>query len=400
MHWPFSPIGLVKNEKGNGTGTLIGSNIVLTCAHNVYDNKKNINYKNLIFYPAINGPFNHGETRVKSVYFPNDYKSNKDSVEDYALLILENHIGDQFGHMGIHCSNPKNLKGKKYKLYGYPHDKVEDLIGSYEMWGMEGYVKYNEKTTLLEYKIDTYFGQSGSGIFYEDEDGCFIVGVHVLGDQIYNNGVFINVERFSQILEWIVKATGSEPMTYKSYLNFRFRELGIKGLKYLIDNNDFSKVIKLNLGDNELNDEAMKLFSKGNFVNLNSLDLGGNKLGSDGLKNLKKTKFTNNLQKLNLEKNAIGDYGVSELSEIKFFNLIEIDLSRNNISFLGFYIILNANWSNLEVLKLNENYIGDDGLLLPRKNSYKLKELQIKNNNIINKDLAQRKLKNVQKLVI
>jgi len=38
-----------------GTGTLIGPNLVVTCAHNVYDRDRKQVKTDLAFYPALNG---------------------------------------------------------------------------------------------------------------------------------------------------------------------------------------------------------------------------------------------------------------------------------------------------------------------------------------------------------
>ena len=49
MKYPYSAIGLVIGKEGSsascGTGSLIGPNIVLTCAHNCYSNTTKAKYQ-------------------------------------------------------------------------------------------------------------------------------------------------------------------------------------------------------------------------------------------------------------------------------------------------------------------------------------------------------------------
>lgn len=55
--YPYCSIGLVFTPFGTGTGCLVGRNIVLTCAHNCYNEKKKKKEeaKNLSFWPGLNG---------------------------------------------------------------------------------------------------------------------------------------------------------------------------------------------------------------------------------------------------------------------------------------------------------------------------------------------------------
>jgi V8-like Glu-specific endopeptidase len=43
------------SQSGNATGTIISNDLVLTCAHAIYNPIKKTYYKNLRFYPGANG---------------------------------------------------------------------------------------------------------------------------------------------------------------------------------------------------------------------------------------------------------------------------------------------------------------------------------------------------------
>ena len=72
-----------------GSGYLIGPKIVLTCAHNLYDDEEKINYKDVKFSPAAEGT--NGRTyNAKFVYFPEEYKNlNKKDRNEYDFGIIE-----------------------------------------------------------------------------------------------------------------------------------------------------------------------------------------------------------------------------------------------------------------------------------------------------------------------
>jgi V8-like Glu-specific endopeptidase len=42
-------------DEGKGTAVLISPNLILTCAHNIYDKEKRIEYKDFKFYLAVHG---------------------------------------------------------------------------------------------------------------------------------------------------------------------------------------------------------------------------------------------------------------------------------------------------------------------------------------------------------
>jgi V8-like Glu-specific endopeptidase len=59
-------------QLGKGTAVLIHPDIILTCAHNIYDKDTKEQYHDHMFYPAQDGPLKKGYAIVDS-YFPAKY---------------------------------------------------------------------------------------------------------------------------------------------------------------------------------------------------------------------------------------------------------------------------------------------------------------------------------------
>ena len=79
--FPFSAIGFIifetqDGQKQIGTGTLISSNLVLTCAHNVFDNEENKNYINHEFYIGLEDGIYREKSKVKNFFFADEYKDD------------------------------------------------------------------------------------------------------------------------------------------------------------------------------------------------------------------------------------------------------------------------------------------------------------------------------------
>ena len=93
-----------------GSGFLIEPHIVLTAAHNVYDNEKPLKkrYSDIKFIPGAEGveiPF--GEIEVDYVFTPESYinykrkdEENGVNADDYAMLVLKKRIGQETGDFG------------------------------------------------------------------------------------------------------------------------------------------------------------------------------------------------------------------------------------------------------------------------------------------------------------
>jgi V8-like Glu-specific endopeptidase len=90
--WPYSVQGRIVSEYCIGSGTMIGPQVVLTCAHNIWVREcmQEVDKESMKFYPAKNGneqPF--AEARILEVYYPEEYKSGKVGLMNGVTFFLE-----------------------------------------------------------------------------------------------------------------------------------------------------------------------------------------------------------------------------------------------------------------------------------------------------------------------
>lgn len=127
---------------------------------------------------------------------------NGDVNFDYGVIILPDDsppIGAVTGGFGYAHFADEDLDESSPTLSGYPDDAPEDGT----QWFEENRIKQLNSSRVF-YLIHTVAGQSGSPVFFSDEDGDIACAIHNWGDVSFNSGVRINPEVIAQLNEWRV----------------------------------------------------------------------------------------------------------------------------------------------------------------------------------------------------
>ncbi len=379
----FSKLHLTfpNGKKCGGSGTLISSSHLLTAAHNVFNKKVGGHVTDISVIPAMaDGQAPYGEIKGIGYYIHDDWvdadweqKGKPEPEFDIALVVLDRPIGDVVGYSGIAACGDATLQGRFVKLVGYPGDK-----GGKQMWKMSNSFK-NITPTRLFYDIDTYDGQSGSGIRFNDKGFPFnkyLIGVHTNGQarrgaKTGNKGVRISNNKFDMLVNWLthsgevkpktVSSTAGEPMEVDKSINLKSQNIGVREARY-INTLLLSKSLtnELHLHDNVLKNDGIKTIIPGlsGITALTHLDLSSNQIGDSGATSL--APALQNMKVLswfNLGNNKIGNLGISNIA-------------------------LNLNTDRLTYLDLHGNrQIGDEGIkeltTALQKSAHSLKTLEL-----------------------
>jgi len=180
---PYRHIGRVAT---GCTGTLVGPKHVLTAGHCVSDGKGNF-YSSLNVSIAQNGserPW--GTSTWSAVKTTSGWLNGGDTNYDYALIVLDEPPHGGYAGYGVY-------QGDDHSITGYPGDKPRGT-----MWTHSGPVSTSGSYRLC-YTIDTYGGNSGSGIA---DSGNFVRGVHTTGGS-RNCGTRLTSTVYNTIQRWI-----------------------------------------------------------------------------------------------------------------------------------------------------------------------------------------------------
>jgi V8-like Glu-specific endopeptidase len=194
IHFPSGKYG--------GSGILVGPQHLLTAGHNVYDPDTKEWATRIIARLGLRDkvvPF--GELEAVKIYTFEEWIHKKDPNFDMALITLNKPIGLQTGWCGLLCLEDSDLLSEEVHVTGYPGDK-----GFNQMWSMSHVIKTVEPEKIF-YEIDTFGGQSGGGIWIDQRDNPYAIGIHTLGEGGKyggNSGVRLSQGKFTQVItEWI-----------------------------------------------------------------------------------------------------------------------------------------------------------------------------------------------------
>ena len=314
-------IECIKNGKQfKSTGCLIGENLVLTLASNIYDIKTN-SFSTEIIYKHSNGkkyePIKNNVTKI--------FGNNHLSRDNWATLIFNEEISKSF--LGVEFIEIETLPSIDIHIYGY--NLKNELYYGYTN-------AETQDDNVITYKIPLKEGESGSPLIQKIEDKYYVFGLNLSCNENDNKGNIFEKDIIDKIY----------------YIKEKKR-------KFI----DESKVFVLDLSNQNLFSNDIEYFNCYNFINIQELNLSQNYIGVQGMYNLKNARLQS-LKKLNLDLNELGDKGISYIFQCNFTTLTELTLSNNNISYIGINDLCKCDFKHTLIkLDLSENIkIGDKGI--------------------------------------
>ena len=413
--FPQSAFGIVIVNKSEddtakwGTGVLIGPDIVLTAAYNVYDDEEPVRkrFPYIKFAPGATGdeaPF--GEIEVEEVIATESYVKKTEETERsglnvYALLILRNSIGRETGYLGLHVVAAEHTylhEEREIFVMGYNVDNKEgqESDACFEQWREKGRTSElsGEEKQLIQY---TCCGPTDNGILcIREKDTFSVIGVHLARIENSNIACLITKEDFQSLYQlvkntkWtrvndIIQSKEDKTGILKA-LSLKSRYLRQWGLDALLEFK-LDHLEAVNLDENFIEDKNIEeLCNRSEWKELQRLDLSRNKFGGNGCLTLSSNTTWKNLKSLILQENKISSKGLIKMIENQDWNnLEEIDFFGNEIEDQGAIVIANNTlWIKLRKLCLANNSIGPEGGAAIGENTFwkDLEELDLSNNKI------------------
>lgn len=188
-------------DQGRSSASLVGSNIALTAAHCIWDEKTKAKYTNLKFYPAYsNGSsYNNLSCGWSRVYYSSDWMNNPNpkAENDWAICVLEQPLGASCGYLGLRqytLSQALGMVSKLANVYGYP---IAYNNGN-TLYNMSTYIT-GCNISIFTYNGDASQGMSGGPVIGRDSGD--IIAVHSSRSATESSGCRITGNMMSIIKE-------------------------------------------------------------------------------------------------------------------------------------------------------------------------------------------------------
>lgn len=197
----------------HGTGIMINENSIITNAHNVHGKDS------ILVYPGYSkgdkAPFGFATVRCKpgkNIFYPKEYEV--DSLHrfyDFAVMKFQNvqlydrvlqSSGGKFFDLGWE----EDLRSESLNISGYPYFRW------FELWKpRSARVHYHNTTNqysisevvLLNYRLGTRGGSSGSPLWIEKNGRLIVIGIHKSGSGFHNQGIYYDSERLRLLNGWV-----------------------------------------------------------------------------------------------------------------------------------------------------------------------------------------------------
>lgn len=357
-----------KDANGNvkftgGSATVIGDNILLTAAHNIFIRNDLYNLKDfavqwgaipkqIIFFPGLDASSDEAPVlsyAVKKAYLPSYWiNSEKKYVGeadefDFAILILKDHCSDYTGCLGP-TTREQDLSQLTVNVTGYPGDLPADttdktkrakyagkvmhnvqgcLLGKEQLKQSNGHNTFEQHLYYDHEQIATSGGHSGGAIWTHNGDLAEIRGVHTstVGTQynkdnekrIVNRGIHLNKDKINLIKRWIKteREWGKNNLTGFENLSL---ETVLKKINY------FRKSEEINDKDRCLRIIGLGSECVFNYLHKTEINTGNSRAANKDLKDIKRATEHSLKKLINPKKN------LADMNERLFLEILRIRL--------------------------------------------------------------------------
>lgn len=204
---PYNAVGLLlmkwsDGKTYQGSGALIASDLVLTCAHNVIDQKPKVGRATSVeFFPGWNSTNQPADGLAASKWaYPQAYQDGEDAW-DVGLVKLKKPVAGVTYFFVPQSVNDTKLVDEYLTLAGYPGDKGG------EMWtDLDQVAAVELRTNTVLFTHDTFGGSSGSPLYVYDsvQDVVRQYAIHNSQNQAFGlrRGLLIT----TAVHDWIASA--------------------------------------------------------------------------------------------------------------------------------------------------------------------------------------------------
>lgn len=185
-----------------GTGWFCGPHTLITAGHCVYIKNSGVPnrdgwVRSITVIPGRNGaqqPF--GSAVSSNLRTVTGWANSGNQEYDYGAIILSTDLGSTTGWLGFGAYSDATLLASVANISGYPGDKPA---------GTQWY--HARKVTSVGprkvfYDVDTFGGQSGSGVYRIANGQRFAVAVHAYGGSAANSGTRITSGVYNNLVAW------------------------------------------------------------------------------------------------------------------------------------------------------------------------------------------------------
>lgn len=185
-----------------GTGWFIGPHTLMTAGHVVYIKNSGVPgrdgwVRSIDVMPGRNGAsLPYGKVTSKNFRTVTGWANTGDENFDYGAIIIPTNLGNTTGWFGFGVFSDATLLASVGNISGYPGDKPAGTqwYDAHRIASVNGRKVY--------YDIDTFGGQSGSGVYRITGGGRYGIAIHAYGGATTNSGTRIVTPVFNNMVAW------------------------------------------------------------------------------------------------------------------------------------------------------------------------------------------------------